>query len=105
MGLFAHDGVMECKGMYGSHGAEGGGKRGDNGGGCLHPEGLRSENVSEYSAARDRHDQYASPTLPEIVWTLKGKAYRHGIHEEADETEEIGRTGGKESLGGMSAVS
>ena len=66
---------------------------------------FRSENVSEYVATRDRYGQYASPTLPEIVWTLQGKTYRHGIHEEADETEAIACTGGEESLAVMSAVS
>ena len=65
----------------------------------------RSENVSEYIATRDRYGQYASPTLPEIVWSLEGKTYRHGIPEEADETEEIAWTGGEESRAGLSAVS
>ena len=61
--------------------------------------------VSAYSAARDRDGPYASPTLPDIVWTRKGKTYRHGIHEEADETEAIACTGGEESLARMSGVS
>jgi hypothetical protein len=58
----------------------------------------RSEDVSAYSAARDRHSQYASPPLPEIVWTLQGKTDRHGIHEEADETQAIAETHSEESL-------
>ena len=61
--------------------------------------------VSAYRAARDRDGQYASPTLPEIVWTRKGKTSRHGIHEEADETEALAYTSGEESRAGLSAVS
>jgi hypothetical protein len=56
-------------------------------------------------AARDRDGPYASPALPDIVWTRKGKTYRHVIHEEADETEAIACTGGEESLARMSGVS
>jgi len=65
----------------------------------------RSEDVSEYIATRNRYGPYASPTLPEILWTLKGKKDGHRSHEEADETEEIACTGGEESLAGMTAVS
>jgi hypothetical protein len=43
--------------------------------------------------------------LPDIVWTRKGQTYRHGIHEEADETEESACTGGEVSLAGMRVVS
>ena len=33
----------------------------------------RNEDVSAYITTSDRHGPYASPTLPEILWTLKGK--------------------------------
>jgi hypothetical protein len=56
-------------------------------------------------ATRDRYGQYTSPTLPEILWTLKGKKDGHRSHEEADETEANACAGGEESLAGMRAVS
>jgi hypothetical protein len=56
-------------------------------------------------ATRDRYGQYTSPTLPEILWTLKGKKDGHRSHEEADETEANACASGEESLAGMSAVS
>jgi hypothetical protein len=49
----------------------------------------RNEDVSAYITTSDRHGPYASPTLPEILWTLKGKKDCHRSHEEGDETEEI----------------
>ena len=33
----------------------------------------RNEDVSAYITTSDQHGPYASPTLPEILWTLKGK--------------------------------
>ena len=106
--LFEQYGVTAFERIYGSYGVEGGGKHGYNGGGCLHPELLRSWDVSESIAARYRHGQYGSSTLSEIVWSLKGekdRSHSYEIHEEADETEEVAYTGGEESLGVMSPVS
>jgi hypothetical protein len=56
-------------------------------------------------ATRDSYGQYASPTRPAIVRTLKEQTDRHGLHEEADATEEISCTSGEESHAGLSAVS
>jgi hypothetical protein len=71
----------------------------------VQPSMFRSKDVSEYIAARDRDGQYASPPLPEILWTFKGTKDGHRRHEEGDETEEIACTGGEESLAELSAVS
>jgi hypothetical protein len=106
--VFEQDGVTAWEGIDGSHGVEGGGKHGYNGEVCLHPACVRSWDVPEYIAARDRHGQYGSSTLSESVWSLKeekDRSHSYEIHEEADETEEIARAGGEESLRGIGAVS